>query len=321
MLRGPVIASTPMSIGGKTKRIGAVSITRTWITSALALITAAWAPAALADNDKCYASYESAQQLRNKGELVAAREELRVCADPSCPAAVTGDCGPWLAAVEGSIPTVTFVVKDEKGGDLEDVLVKMDGKDIVSKLDGKAVPLNPGVHTFTFSAEGRMSEEKKVTVHEGEKARTIDVTLNPTGGGTGGKAGEGTKGKNLAVPFGVTVGVGVVGLGLWGVFGGLGLAEKSDAETTCAPNCTDDDLSGIKTKFLVADISMGVGLASAVGAAIVGIVWATGSTTCDLATDKDCKPVEKKDAALVIRSVGVAPLQEGGGVFVFGGGF
>lgn len=301
-----------MSIGWKTKKIGAT----------FALITAAWAPAALADNDKCYASYETAQELRNKGELVAARDELKVCADPSCPAAVTGDCGPWLAAVEASIPTVTFVVKDEKGGDLEDVTVKMDGKEIVNRLDGKAVPLNPGVHTFTFTSNGRLTEEKKVTVHEGEKARTIDVTLNPTGGsGDGPKAGEGTKRKNLAAPFGVTVGLGVVGLGLWGVFGGLGLAEKSDAETTCAPNCTDDDLSGIKTKFLVADISMGVGLASVVGAAIVGIVWATGSTTCDLATDKDCKPVEKKEASLVIRSVGVAPLQEGGGVFVVGGGF
>ena len=60
MLRGPVIASTAMSIG------------RIRITAAFVAITSAWSHAALADNDKCYASYESAQQLRNKGELVAA---------------------------------------------------------------------------------------------------------------------------------------------------------------------------------------------------------------------------------------------------------
>lgn len=310
MLRGPVIASTAMSIG------------RIRITAAFVAITSAWSHAALADNDKCYASYESAQQLRNKGELVAARDELRVCADPSCPAAVTTDCGPWLAAVEGSIPTVTFVVKDEKGGDLEDVSVKMDGKEIVTKLDGKAVPLNPGVHTFTFSSANRLTDEKKVTVHEGEKARTIDVTLMPTGDGSSSSSGAGgTKRKNLVAPFAVTAGLGVVGLGLWGVFGGLGLAAKSDAESTCAPNCTDDDISGIKTDFLVADVSMGVGLASLASAAIVGIVWATGSTSCDPATDKDCKPTEKKDAAFELRGAGFAPLSNGGGLFVLEGAF
>lgn len=301
-----------------------MSIGRNALIGAGLVITAiAHAPAARADNDACYASYESAQQLRNSGDLVAAREQLRVCADPACPAAVTTDCGPWLNAVEASISTVTFVVHDEKGADLDAVSVKMDGREIVSKIDGKAVPVNPGIHTFTFSAEGRNGDEKKITVHEGEKARAIEVTLTLVGSVLGPKTGEGTKGKNLAVPFGVVLGIGVVGIGMWGVFGGLGLAAKSDAEETCAPNCTDDDVSGIKTNFLVADVSLGVGAAALAGAAIVGIVWATSSSTCDLATDKDCKaPAETdKQASLRVRRAGVAPLPGGGGILVVEGAF
>lgn len=278
--------------------------------------------AARADNDKCYASYENAQQLRNKGDLVAAREELRVCADPACPAAVTTDCGPWLNAVEASLSTVTFMVRDEKGADLEDVTVKMDGKPIATKLDGKAVPVNAGVHTFTFSAIGRNDEEKKITVHEGEKARAIDVTLSPAGSSTReDEAPKGTKGKNLAAPFFVLGGVGVVGFGMFGVFGGLGLAAKSDAEDTCAPNCSDDEVSGIKTDFLVADVSMGIGAAALVGATIVGIVWATGTTSCDPAKDTDCKAAKSEDASAPrLRSAGVAPLP-GGAALVVGGTF
>jgi len=123
----------------------------------------------------------------------------------------------------------------------------------------------------------------------------------------------------------VVLGLGVVGMGMWGVFGGLGLAAKSDAESTCAPNCTDDDISGIKTDFLVADVSLGVGAAALAGAAIIGIVWATSSSSCDPATDKDCKASDQPDAeekaSLRLRSAGVAPLPGGGAAVVVQGAF
>jgi hypothetical protein len=70
-------------------------------------------------------------------------------------------------------------------------------------------------------------------------------------------------------------GIGVAGLAVFATFGAMGLSEKSDAETSCAPNCTDDEVGSIRTKFLIGDIGLGVGVASLAAAVIVGVVSAS----------------------------------------------
>jgi hypothetical protein len=239
------------------------------------------------DKAACVSAYEDAQTLRSKGQLRGAHEKLLVCAAQTCPKVVLDQCAGWLDEVEKAMPTVNFAVTDENGKDLADVAVSFDGAPLKSSLDGKAIAVDPGKHNFRFDAPGRKPIELMVVVREGEKARVIDATwkgvapletpkAGPHEGGAGGGA-EPSGGRKLSPAFWVLGGAGVVGLGLFATFGGLGLSQKSkDAGAGgCAPRCSDSEVSSIKTKFVVADVSLAVGLASLAGAGVFGIVALT----------------------------------------------
>jgi hypothetical protein len=144
------------------------------------LLTVATASGAAEADDKtvCLDASTQGQTLRNAHQLVEAREQLRICARRECPGPVRRDCGEWLDGVERSLPTVVFSAKDAtSGADLLDVTVTVDGTALARKLDGEAVPMNPGPHTFRFDlADGRTATQQ-VLVREGEKARAIAVVL------------------------------------------------------------------------------------------------------------------------------------------------
>src|ERR1035438_6772877 len=53
-------------------------------------------PSLALDKAACAAAAEAGQRLRNRGQLVAAREQLIVCASPECPQVVSQDCTGWL---------------------------------------------------------------------------------------------------------------------------------------------------------------------------------------------------------------------------------
>jgi tetratricopeptide (TPR) repeat protein len=77
------------------------------------------------------------------------------------------------------------------------------------------------------------------------------------------------------------LGVGGAGLVLWGVFGGLTIAEDSELASGCGATveCTADDVADLDTFSLAADISMGVGIAGvAVGTVLLIVALASGSS-------------------------------------------
>jgi hypothetical protein len=57
-------------------------------------------------------------------------------------------------------------------------------------------------------------------------------------------------------------GVGVAGLGVFAGFGLAGKSSQDDLEKTCSPRCSPDDGKSVKTKYLLADIGLGVGVLS-----------------------------------------------------------
>ncbi|XYI03713.1 hypothetical protein ACMHYB_29695 [Sorangium sp. So ce1128] len=131
----------------------------------------------------CAAAYERAQGLRRDGKLIAAREALIACSQPTCPAAAVADCGPWLAEVEKSLPSVVIAARDAGGRERLDVRVLVDGRLLAAALDGKALPVDPGPHTFRYEPAGGPAVEERVLIREGEKNRAITVMLGepPTG--------------------------------------------------------------------------------------------------------------------------------------------
>jgi hypothetical protein len=225
------------------------------------------------DKRECAGAYEEAQKLRASGALRASREKLLVCSDPTCPSVTQADCLTWIDEVDRQMPTLLLVVLDESGQDATAVDVTMDGKPLATTLDGKALPVDPGPHDLVFTLKDGASVRRSIVVREGEKGRRVEVSFVPE------KAAppppEPELGPAIHPATWVLGGVGIAGIGLFGVMAGLGLAETSDAESTCAPRCSEDVVSSIETKFLVGDVGLGVGIASLSAAIVVGVVTGT----------------------------------------------
>lgn len=152
-----------------------------FIPSALLALALAPRVAWASDDDKqrCASAYEETQVLRKQGKLLDARERAVACSQAVCSAYVVRECTQFARDIEQSLPTVVFVVTDEKGADTTAARVMLDSKPVGLLLDGKAVELDPGEHSFHFEL-GARSIEQKAVVREGERNRIVRVSFAPS---------------------------------------------------------------------------------------------------------------------------------------------
>lgn len=236
-------------------------------TLAFVTIVSEGAASALPDDrEACATSAEQAQQLRDEGKYRRAREQMLVCARDVCPGPIKSDCGKWLTELDRDAPTVVFGARDARGADVFDVKVSMDGSPIQEKLDGKPVLVDSGEHTFKFEAKDGSTKEEKVLLRAAEKARPIIVTFAganvPPGPGPGPGPGPqpgGDTQEGSIVPAVVVGGIGVVALGSFAIFGIGGKNDVDDLQK-CKPFCKEEDVDSARTKLIIADISLGVGI-------------------------------------------------------------
>ncbi len=221
------------------------------------------------DKRKCYAEYESAQVERQAGRLRNARASLLLCSSNACPSVVQADCVEWLEQVTKSLPTVVLAARVGRRDEFN-VQVTMDGQPLTSRLDGKAMPIDPGAHTFRFELPPYPPIEERVLVAVGEKERSIAALFDNGEGTADGKPKPGVD-EYRPVPKLVYVfgGVALAGLGGFTYFGLTGKGERSDLMNSCAPFCSDSQISPVKTKLLLADISLGIAVASAVTSVVL----------------------------------------------------
>ncbi|HEY8086577.1 MAG TPA: hypothetical protein VIF09_01990 [Polyangiaceae bacterium] len=256
-------------------------------------------PAAAADTkQECLASSDQGQSLRDDGKYQRAREAFASCAKDACPSIVRRDCMKWLADLEQQWPSVVVGAKDERGADLVDATLKIDGVPVGSRLDGKPLPVDPGVHTFHVEAAGYPPVEQHVVVRAGEKSRLIAVTLaKPAPPVTAAAAAapvsappdtHGPTPQATRTSAWVFGGLAIVAFGTDAYFGLSGLSDRSHLKSDpCArtASCSQSSVDSIKTKFTVADIALGVGVASAAISAylfIAGPKQAPAETTTAL---------------------------------------
>ncbi|WP_437301058.1 hypothetical protein [Sorangium sp. So ce426] len=220
----------------------------------------------------CADAYERAQGLRRDGRLIEARAALVVCSQPTCPAAAVADCGPWLTEVERSLPSVVVAARDAHGRERLDVRVLVDGRPLAAALDGKALPVDPGPHTFRFEPATGPAVEERVLIREGEKNRPLTVTLGaPPAGAPASPAPLAPRAAPPAEPsvpglVWASGAVGVAGLAVFAVAGALSLSAEADLRATCAPRCAEGDVRAIRVQHAIADVGLGVGVV-ALGAA------------------------------------------------------
>jgi hypothetical protein len=217
----------------------------------------------------CVNASEKAQQLRDEHKLIKAREQFLACAQDACPGAVKKDCADQVAELDKRTPSVVVHAKDKNGQDLVTVKVTSDGEVLTEQLDGRAVRLDPGVHTVRFEAPGNEPVEQKVVLGEGEHDRPITASFG-SGGAVGGAPGK----KGAPIGAIVLASVGVVAMGVGGVFYALGFSQLgTDQSATGCKNmggCSSGEINSIQTKLAVGDIAFYSGIAMAA----VGIVWA-----------------------------------------------
>lgn len=276
---------------------GRTSCLMVWAACALVVLVLAGPEARAADptTAECLAASEASLSLRRHHKLRQAHEQLLVCAAPSCPADVRDECLRRVGDLKAAMPTVVFIAKDGAGNDLTAVQVAMDGQTIAERLEGTAVAVDPGEHTFTFALAGRSTVEKKLVIHEGEKARRVQVVFAATAGPVApadaparppvlvstpgerspdeGSGGLGTQ-RILAI---VAAGVGVVGVGVGVGFGLDSLSKHNQAQKAC-PNTACPDQNGLNLwnqASRAGDVSTAAFIVGGVALAGGAVLWLT----------------------------------------------
>jgi hypothetical protein len=173
----------------------------------------------------CISAAGDGQTARDAHKLIEARNAFRVCAAASCPSTVRNDCVGWLSDAERAVPSVVLSAIDGAGRDVTDAKVTYDGVPLASRLDGEAVPVNPGAHTFRFERPDGSVGTTSAVVKEGVKAASVSVSFGAGPNGTPapmvatapseapGAPASASRWSGLRVASVVVGGVGVVGVG------------------------------------------------------------------------------------------------------------
>lgn len=297
------------------------------------VLLAIWLPPAATlggpneDKKACLGSYESSQELRRQGSLRGAREQFAICARPVCPKTLAADCTKWLEEVQSTMPTVVIEGRDASGGETIAIRVLLDGKPIAERLDGRAIEVDPGQHTFRFEYGGEHREERLV-IREGERNRKLlasfakatpapsatgerpagpssslpTAAAAPRAGSQAAPAPEETVARPVRPATYALAGVSLLGFAGFAYFGLTGRSKAQSLERDCLPDCSDDQVQPLKTSYLLADIGLGVGL---LGGGLAALTYAL-------------RPTQTTQAARVTFDILPSPR---GGAAVLGGKF
>jgi hypothetical protein len=195
-------------------------------------------PALAADPStaECLAANEASLKSANEHRLRQERSELLICAAASCPSDIRQECIRRIDELNAAIPTIIFGVKDALGNDVSAVKVSMDGQLLAERLDGSALSVDPGAHTFVFEKAGQSPVTKQFVIREAQKNRHEAITLgSPAISATTTSTPLGAQ-KTVAL---VTGGIGIVGLGVGSAFGLVAMAKRNEAQRTCPDECAD----------------------------------------------------------------------------------
>jgi hypothetical protein len=187
----------------------------------------------------------------------------------------------WVARAEGRakalLPTLSHVVVEVPNAP-PDVDVKRDGKVLESGSFGTAMPVDPGHHVIDATAPNKKPFHKEIDVAPKADAR-ITVTLEDVPRATQEQPfipiapppHETRSGPVRAIAI-TSIGVGVAGLVVGGVFGVLAIGRKNDA----TPNCASDFSRCNSTGKAAVDDAFTLGTVSTLGFVAGGILAVAG---------------------------------------------
>jgi hypothetical protein len=223
-----------------------------------AALVAASAAARASELDACLEAHVRGQVQRREGRLLAAHESFAKCARDQCPEAVRSDCASGLSELARAIPTVRITVRGSEGEEVDDFALVVDEKSI--EAPGDLLELDPGEHELVFSTPDGRVVRRTIVLRPGETGYPVVVELPER------QTDAARQGASGGVPVAAWVLGGVAVIGLAG-FVGFGLAGQSTEE--CEGSCSEEEIDRLRTQYLLADISLGIALASGGAAAYV----------------------------------------------------
>jgi hypothetical protein len=250
---------------------------------------------AAASKDECVDAHGKGQDLREKGQLVRARQMFMACAQSSCPNLIQGDCARFGDELERIVPTVTFGARDSKAADIPNTSVYVDEVLVATRLDdGKSYELDPGKHMIRYVHDGKETT-LKVILSQGEKGRVLVATfVDPRSSSSPASAIFNTETtpppapKKPMLPL-VVAGVGAAALAAGGALFAVEMGKVpsncSVGTKECAAPPNDPSFQDAHAATSMANVGLGVGIAGAV-LLVTGIIWyvaspATTSTPSD----------------------------------------
>jgi hypothetical protein len=268
-----------------------------------ASLRSAWASA---DDETCRSAYVETQRLQRAAQFLAARREAVSCGQDTCSDTVRSQCTTWLESIERALPTVVIDARDGTGAALADVQVEANGQLLAERLSGRALEVDPGEYVLLFR-HGSQTIEQHTLIRESEKYRTLEVRFDPLPESTpparasepqepATPPGPGSE-PTLAQPMTpaplddtssaaprhtpiptagyVLGGLGLAGVTTFAVLATSGYASERHLRRTCASECDAGQVDAVRTRYLVADVALGAGLAS-LAAGVAVWFWTPG---------------------------------------------
>jgi hypothetical protein len=215
--------------------------------------------AARADVAACVAAHSHGQAERNAGHLQSAKADFISCSTSECPGAIQSECATFLAEVEGIMASCVFAAIDADGHDVVDVKVTVDGQASLDKLTGLATTLDPGSHEIVYTWPDGVEQRQTVVVAQGEKNRRVELRREPIKVAAPAALPVAARAQPTPVAAYVLAGVGVAALGGFAAFAITGKSAES-AMDGCKPACSQAQADKMRLRYLLADISLGVGV-------------------------------------------------------------
>jgi hypothetical protein len=270
-------------------------------------------------------------RLDNEHRLRAERTQLLVCASASCPVDVRNECVHRVDEVNSAIPTIIFGARDGEGNDLSAVRVIMDTEVLTDRLQGLAIPIDPGAHTFIFETALQQSVWKSFVILQGQKNRTEVITFSavprpPSADGASRSRALETlitpppPARDTGATFtprqkwatGLAV-IGVVGLGLGTGFGWRARIDRDDARELCPGTCTDQrGVDRWHEAKRAGNFATAAFVAGGIGVAAATLLWLTATPSSTVADNAGTRPDRQLRVQVLGASRGIA-LAIGGG--------
>jgi hypothetical protein len=283
----------------------------TWAAASVcSLLSFAWSGSAAAQDGErdCSAVYDAAQEAESTGDLHTALEFYESCAVDSCANPARRSCEAHALRLELDAPTIVPLAKTANGEPIVDADLTMDGRLLTSHLNGRAIGVDPGLHEFVFSKDGKTLGSVRLVVAQGQRNRELWMIEAPVHSAQHLAPVVMKRETHVAAPRAAVAptesnehsasvapyllgGTALLGGGAYALLSTW--ARNDNAELSrCTPNCPKESVQHIRNLYLAADISLGVGIAAAVGSIASFIVSGSGS---------EDKPAPQRNLALSVQ--------------------